>query len=179
MDIDNMDIEDVKAELEVAGVKLHHKTGEAKYRQVLSEVVAGTYNNKPDNTPPVAVSSPTELTVEQKAMKLSRIVVSPNDPLQSTYTGLIFTVSSSIINRGKAIKKFVPFNNDEGWHVPNILVKQIQNAEMQKFKTIKAANGEKQLVPYITKKYNVQTLPDLTQPELDKLADQQKARGDT
>ena len=51
-------------------------------------------------------------------MKLVRIVVTPNDPLMSSYPGLIFTVGASGLNNGKMVKKYVPFNNEEGWHVP-------------------------------------------------------------
>ena len=51
-------------------------------------------------------------------MKLTRVVVVPNDSTMANYPGLIFTVGSSGINNGQMIKKFVPFNNEEGWHVP-------------------------------------------------------------
>ena len=75
------------------------------------------------------------------------------------------------------IKKFVPFSNEEGWHVPTIILRQIESAEMQKFKTVTRPDGEKVLEPYLTKKFNVQILPDLTQEELKRLADQQAAAG--
>lgn len=117
-----------------------------------------------------------DLTPTQKAMRLVRIVVIPNDPLLATYPGLIFTVGSSRVNNGRMIKKFVPFGNEEGWHVPHIIYEQILHAEMQKFKTVKLPNGEKGLVPYISKKFNVQVLPPLTKAELQKLATAQKAR---
>ena len=49
---------------------------------------------------------------------------------------------------------------------------------MQKFRSVKAPNGETILQPYNAKKYNVQVLPDLTQKEIDKLAAAQASRGD-
>lgn len=186
MNIDTMELEDVKTELESAGVKLHHKTGEAKYRQTLKEVQAGTYEapapkkvvtKAVEETKP-AVTPKIELTVEQEAMKLIRIIVSPNDPSMSTYPGMIFTVCSDLINNGRAVKKYVPFNNEEGWHVPHIIYEQIINAEKQKFKSVKMPNGDKQLKPYQAKMYNVQVLDPLTQEELNQLAASQKARGD-
>ena len=180
MNIDELHIDDVKTELKTRGITLHHKTGEAKLRQTLSDALDGTYEATVPSTPVSAKTASKPQSIEQKAMQLVRIVVSPNDPLQGSYPGLIFTVCSSIINRGKAVKKFVPFNNDEGWHVPQILVDQIQAAEMQKFKNVKnPTTGEAQLVPYITKKYNVQILDALNEEELAELATQQKARGDT
>ena len=183
MDIENMDIEDVKAELTGRGIKMHHKTNSIKLRKTLQDNV-----DKNDTKVPVAVlPSPVRpakvkkkpvMTLKEKALHLKRIIVTPNDPELSGHSGLVFTVLSSAINNGKAIKKYVPFNNEEGWHVPNIIYNQIVNAEMQKFKSIKAANGDTILQPYQSKKYNVQILPDLTQKEVDKLAASQTARGD-
>ena len=183
MDIEKMDIEDVKAELTGRGIKMHHKTNAIKLRKTLQDDV-----DKNDAKVPVEVkSSPVKpakvkkksgMTLEEKCLHLKRIIVTPNDPELSGHAGLVFTVLVSSVNNGKAIKKYVPFNNEEGWHVPNIIVNQIANAEMQKFKSVKAPNGDTILQPYQAKKYNVQVLPDLTQKEIDKLAASQAARGD-
>lgn len=182
MDIENMDIEDVKAELTGRGIKMHHKTNAIKLRKTLQDDV-----DKNDTKVPVEVkSSPVkpakvkkkpEMTLEEKCLHLKRIIVTPNDPEMSGHAGLVFTVLVSSVNNGKAIKKYVPFNNEEGWHVPNIIYNQIANAEMQKFKSVKTTNGDTILQPYQSKKYNVQVLPDLTQKEVDKLAASQTARG--
>lgn len=183
MDIENMDIEDVKAELTGRGIKMHHKTNAIKLRKTLQDDV-----DKNDTKVPVEVkSSPVKpakvkkksgMTLEEKCLHLKRIIVTPNDPELSGHAGLVFTVLVSSVNNGKAIKKYVPFNNEEGWHVPNVICNQIANAEMQKFKSVKAPNGDTILQPYQAKKYNVQVLPDLTQKEIDKLAASQAARGD-
>ena len=183
-------------EIRASGVKIHHKTGLAKLQSTLAAVRAGTYVE--EAVPVAQVQAPKPAPVaqvpnvpataaairakrnagkEQRATALVRIVVTPNDPLQSTYPGLIFTVGSSVVNKGRMIKKFVPFNNDEGWHVPQIICDQIQAAEMQKFKQVKMPNGEKQLQAYITKKFNVQILPMLTPVEMEELAAAQQARG--
>ena len=182
MDIEKMDIEDVKAELTGRGIKMHHKTNSIKLRKTLQDDV-----DKNDAKVPVEVkSSPVkpakvkkkpEMTLEEKCLHLKRIIVTPNDPELSGHSGLVFTVLVSGVNNGKAIKKYVPFNNEEGWHVPNVICNQIANAEMQKFKSVKAPNGDTILQPYQAKKYNVQVLPDLTQKEIDKLAASQTARG--
>ena len=189
MNVNEMELDDVKAELEANGIKLHHKTGEAKYRSTLEAVLNGTYVEEAAPTvteepvkeaaAPVQKKSVDEvLTVEQKALKLVRIKVSPNDPGMSSYPGMIFTVCSDLINNGRAVKKFVPFNNEDGWHVPHIIYEQILNAEKQKFKQVRMPNGEKQLQAYQAKMYNVEVLPPLTPDELEKLAAAQTARGD-
>ena len=194
-DIKSMTNEEIKQELEEYGVKVHHKTGTVKLIELLAsirknpstvtqdEIIAVAVKDRPykDGLPgasKAAIEAATkhfQLTPKQSAMKLIRIVVTPNDPLMSSYPGLIFTVGVSGINDGKMVKKYVPFNNEEGWHVPNIILQQIEHAEMQKFKTVTMPNGDKQLEPYITKKFNVRILDPLTPEEMDKLAAAQAA----
>ena len=109
-------------------------------------------------------------------MLLTRVVVSPNDPNMSSTPGLIFTVGSSSVNSGRMIKKFVPFNNEQGWHVPQIILDQIEGAQMQKFKEVTMPDGRKQVQPYLAKKFNVQILPPLDKGQMQKLADSQRAK---
>lgn len=191
MDIQNMESTDIRAELESHGIKVHHKTGIDKLRSTLSDVLDGSYapeevvksidSDAPVDPKDVKILSVAEhrakLTKEQRAMLVTRIVVSPNDPLMSSYPGLIFTVGSSAVNNGRMIKKYVPFNNDEGWHVPQIILDQIEAAQMQKFRTVTAPNGDKVLQPYLTKKFNVQILDPLTPTEMASLAAAQQAKG--
>lgn len=193
--INQMTDEEIKQELQDYGVKFHHKAGTAKLTDLLTDVrknpstmtqdinleVEATdrpYKGGNPNASEAAKAAAAKhftLTPEQMAMKLTRVVVTPNDPLMASYPGLIFTVGVSGINNGRMIKKFVPFNNEEGWHVPRIILNQIMSAEMQKFKTVTRPNGEKVLEPYITKKFNVRELPPLTPKELERLAAAQAA----
>ncbi len=197
--IDDMDIEFIKLELQDYGVVPHHKTGIDKLKEILTEVRAGTYGKveKETTVPNIDPEVPTEptekakaaaaahrdhadiskLSKQDRALRLRRIVVVPNDPNLSEYHGLIFTVGSSSVNKGRMVKKYVPFNNEDGWHVANMIVENIQNAEMQKFRKEKMPNGEQVMRPYITKKFNVTILPDLTKQEMEQLAAAQKARG--
>jgi len=75
------------------------------------------------------------------------------------------------------VKKFVPFNNEEGWHIPQIILNQIEYGMMQKFKTVTRVNGEKVLEPYLTKKFNVRILDPLTREELEQVAAANKVAG--
>ena len=198
--INSMTDEEIRQELTDNGVTLHHKTGTKKLASTLAKVRTKEYKEEPKDdkleitgkvkhrslpgsTPESRaakekhIASINTMTAEQAAMKLVRVVVTPNDPLMVNYPGLIFTVGMSGINNGRMIKKFVPFSNEDGWHVPTIILRQIESAEMQKFKTVNRPNGEKVLEPYLTKKFNVQILPDLTNAEIKRLADQQAAAG--
>ena len=187
--INSMTDDEIKQELADNGVTLHHKTGTKKLASTLADVRSKEYKEdtkKSDLTGPSEAARAAKakhmyaidnLTPTQQAMKLVRVIVTPNDPLMINYPGLIFTVGVSGINNGEMIKKFVPFNNEEGWHVPTIILRQIEHAEMQKFKTITRPDGEKVLEPYLTKKFNVRELPPLTKEELEKLAARQGAAG--
>ena len=185
--------EEIKQELKEYGIKFHHKTGSSKLAELLytarenPEVMVQDIPVAVDDRPyegglpdaseaaKAAAAKALTKTGEKEAMKLVRIVVTPNDPLMSSYPGLIFTVGASGLNGGKMIKKYVPFNNEEGWHVPQVILNQIEYAEMQKFKTVTMPNGEKQLEPYITKKFNVRILNPLNKEELERLAASQAA----
>ena len=192
--INSMTDDEIRQELADNGVTLHHKTGTKKLASTLAKVRTDEYkedpkkSDVPSDSPPGSteasraakaafIKERDTLTPTQQAMKLVRVIVTPNDPAMVNYPGLIFTVGMSGINNGQMIKKFVPFNNEEGWHVPTIILRQIEHAEMQKFKTITRPDGEKVLEPYLTKKFNVRELPPLTKEELEKLAARQGAAG--
>ena len=192
--INSMTDDEIRQELTDNGVTLHHKTGTKKLASTLAEVRTKEYKEDTKTSDISAGSLPgstkasraakakhmyaiDNLTPTQEAMKLVRVIVTPNDPNMTNYPGLIFTVGMSNINKGRMIKKFVPFNNEEGWHVPTIILRQIEHAEMQKFKTVTRPNGEKVLEPYVTKKFNVRILDSLTTEELEKLAARQGAAG--
>ena len=181
--INSMTDDEIRQELTDNGVTLHHKTRTKKLASTLADVRSKEYkeNTNSGSTEASRAAKAKHLaamkTPEKLAMKLVRVVVTPNDPTMVNYPGLIFSVGASGINNGRMIKKFVPFSNDEGWHVPTILLNQIMNAEMQKFKTVTRANGEKVLEPYNTKKFNVRILDPLTREELEHVAAANKVAG--
>ena len=185
--INSMTDDEMRQELKDNGVTLHHKTGTKKLASTLAEVRTKEYKEDPKKSD---LTSPSEAakaakakhlaamqTPEKLAMKLVRVVVTPNDPTMVNYPGLIFSVGASGLNDGRMIKKFVPFNNEEGWHVPQIILNQIENGQMQKFRTVTRANGEKVLEPYLTKKFNVRILDPLTPEELKEVAAANKLAG--
>ena len=185
--INGMTDDEIRQELADNGVTLHHKTGTKKLASTLADVRTKEYKEDPkksDLTGPSEAAKAAKAkhlaamqTPEKLAMKLTRVVVTPNDPTMVNYPGLIFSVGASGLNNGRMVKKFVPFNNEEGWHVPQILLNQIENGQMQKFKTVTRPNGEKVLEPYVTKKFNVRILDPLTREELQRVAAANKVAG--
>ena len=185
--INSMTDEEIRQELTDNGVTVHHKTGTKKLASTLADVRTKEYKEDPkksDLTGPSEAAKAAKAkhlaamqTPEKLAMKLTRVVVTPNDPTMVNYPGLIFSVGASGLNNGRMVKKFVPFNNEEGWHVPQIILNQIENGQMQKFKTVTRANGEKVLEPFLTKKFNVRILDPLTREELQRVAAANKVAG--
>ena len=181
--INSMTDDEIRQELADNGVTLHHKTGTKKLASTLADVRTKEYKEDTNSGSTEASRAAKEKhlaamqTKEKLAMKLIRVVVTPNDPNMANYPGLIFSVGASGLNNGRMIKKFVPFNNEEGWHVPVILLNQIENGQMQKFKTVVRPNGEKVLEPYLTKKFNVRILDPLTPEELKEVAAANKVAG--
>ena len=185
--INSMTDDEMRQELADNGVTLHHKTGTKKLASTLADVRTKEYKEDPkksDLTGPSEAAKAAKAkhlaamqTPEKLAMKLTRVVVTPNDPAMVNYPGLIFSVGATGLNNGRMVKKFVPFNNEEGWHVPQILLNQIENGQMQKFKTVVRPNGEKVLEPYLTKKFNVRILDPLTPEELKEVAAANKVAG--
>ena len=111
-----------------------------------------------------------------EANKLIRVIVRSNNPLKRDHAGDIFTVGNKLLNNGKAIKKYIPYNNEEGWFIPNILYEHLLAAECQIFKKV-VRNGQEFMEPQNIKAFNVEVLPPLTDDEVEKLRVKQKATG--
>jgi hypothetical protein len=148
MDIQSMTKNELIDELAVCGVKLHPNTGIKKLQDTLSNLQVSNSNNDEEinmetvtETKPKVLPKEVKLTPTQDAMRLIRIVVRSNNPNQVAKTGAIFTSCSSSVNKGKSVKKYVPFNNEEGWHVPHIIYEKLLNAECQIWKSEKRPNG--------------------------------------
>jgi len=191
MNTNEMTSKQISDKLAEHGIKMHFNSKRTKLEEALNNL---TSNNE-DNIMEAVVQDTDVLTVteemidnfavngveleglrEQDAMKLIRVIVRPNDPLKLESTGDVFTVGSDTINRGRAVKKFVPYNNEEGWHVPNVILENIKAAECQIFKKV-TRNGQDSMEAVKIKAYNVEELPALTQAELTKLGQRQKSTG--
>lgn len=107
------------------------------------------------------------MRLKKEASRLVRIVIYCNNPDKKAWEGEIFTASNSFIGTEK---KYVPYGNEEGWHVPRIIVNMIQARECQIHYTKRDARGNKVPKRRLIKEFNVTFLDDLTAAEIDKLA---------
>ena len=111
-----------------------------------------------------------------EANKLIRVIVRSNNPLKRDHAGDIFTVGNKLLNGGKSVKKYIPYNNEDGWHIPNILYEHLMAAECQIFKKV-TRNNQEFMEPTNIKAFNVEVLPPLTEDEIEKLRVKQKSTG--
>lgn len=102
--------------------------------------------------------------------KLVRCIIMPVASHMRDYQGQIFSAGNSALG---IISKYVLFNTE--YHVPNILLKQIQAQEFQYF-VKRNVNGEEFRESKMRKAFNVEILDPLTDDELKELARNQENR---
>lgn len=115
--------------------------------------------------------------LQDEQMKLIRVRIMNLDPKKKNLHGEIFTVANEYIG---TVKKFVPYGEvtDNGYHLPMILYKELDDRKFLNVRTIKGRNGDTTRVETNwVKEFAFEVLPPLTQSDLDKLATQQAAAG--
>lgn len=114
-----------------------------------------------------------KLKARREALRLQRVVVSQKDPMKQNWEGEIITVGNDVIGD---VKKFVPFNLDEGYHLPTVIINVLKAKECTVFVN-KRKNGQNVQTAKSIKAYSISELEPLSQEELNELASDQSARG--
>jgi len=109
----------------------------------------------------------------KKATRLVRCVVTCRNPAKKDWDGEILSVSNDVIG---TMKKFVPYNIEEGYHIPQIIFNALKDKTCTIFVN-KKVNGENVKVGKQIKEFGLEILDPLTQDELSELAAEQNARG--
>lgn len=120
-----------------------------------------------DGTPSAETQAQLISRIKADAEKLIRIRLTCMNPAKKEWQGEIFTVSNRAVG---TLKKFVPFNADEGWHVPKMIVDVIKARECQVFVTTKSKNGVSVRKGRLIREFAVEVLDQLTPEELADLA---------
>jgi len=182
----------LKARADMLGLKYHPSIGvdalREKVNAKLAETPAATGDTPPQSqassTPPADTSGefvavPPPETADQKrkrrrleATKLVRIRLTCMNPLKKEWDGEIITAGNAAVG---SIKKYVPFNQDEGYHVPHIIYEQLLARQCQTFYTERSKNGVQIRKGKLIREFAIEVLPQLTQEELDELARRQAA----
>jgi len=167
----------LKARAQLLGIGFHPSIGLEKLREKVAAAVADTA--PPVDTPPASLApeaivpeteSQKRVRMKQDALRLIRIRVTCMNPAKSEWEGEIFTIGNSVIG---SVKKYVPFNTDEGWHVPYIMYEQLRERQCQVFTTVTDSRGNKVRRGKLIREFAIEVLPQLTAVELADLAQRQ------
>lgn len=115
------------------------------------------------------VKNEANMTDKEKASRQVRIRISCFNPNKTEWEGEIFTVGNSVMG----FKKYVPFNNDEGWHVPHMIYDMIKARKCQIFFNQKDDKGNITRASRLINEFAVEVLPPLTNKEFVELGQRQ------
>ena len=168
------ELDALKARANLLGVKFHPSISLEKLREkvnaaVTSEGEVEEASNSPSETKEETVGEKRK-RLKAEALKLVRIRLTCLNPAKKEWEGEIITVGNSLIG---SVKKFVPFNADDGWHVPHVIYQQLKERQCQVFYTATDARGNKVRKGKLIKEFAIEVLPPLTKEELEELARRQ------
>ena len=172
--IENMsELEILKNKADVLGVEYHPNIGAEKLKTRIEECLIAKMA-KQEKEP---VVSDQELKmrryqeIRDNAMKLVRVIVNCMNPDKQEWTGQFFQVSNRAIGD---VTKFVPFNNENGLHVPYCIYQLMVNQTCPLYHNTKdKRTGIITSSSRLIREFNVVLLPDLTEEEMKQLAAQQ------
>lgn len=104
------------------------------------------------------------------AMALIRVNVTCMNPFKREWDGEIFTTGNALVG---SVSKYVPFNSEDGWHVPRILYNFLRDRECQIFVTVTDNRQNKVRKGKMIKEFNLEVLEPLTPQELQELKERQ------
>lgn len=171
----------LKARADLMGVGYHPSIGLEKLREKVNAKLTGDGESdtktasKNKDKPAAAVESAAQIHARKRreANELVRIRVTCMNPNKAEWEGEIFTAGNSLVG---SVTKFVPFNAEDGWHVPRIIYSQIVERQCQTFVTTRDARGNSSRKGKMIREFAVEVLPPLTAEEIAELARVQAMR---
>lgn len=126
---------------------------------------------KPEVTPKV---DPVKKRVadRRRSQRLIRIVVHPVDPRRTQLEGeLVMAGNSAVGTTGK----FVPFNREEGYHVPEIIYNALKDRTFTEFYIVEDKDGNEHTKSRQKKAFVIEVLDPLTQEQINEIRIRQQA----
>lgn len=169
----------LKSRADLMGVSYHPNIGLEKLREKINATVEGTAA-APEQNKAVASTGAAETEAQyhgrmrREANELVRVRVTCMNPAKAEWDGEIFSAGNSLVG---TVTKYVPFNNDEGWHLPRIVYNMMRDRMCQIFVNVKDSRGNTTRQGKLIKEFGMEVMPDLTQEDLDELARRQALSG--
>ena len=156
------------------GIKYHPATGVETLKRKIDEHLNGKPKvpDKPKSKELTDLERKNNKINEQRkaARKLIRVRITNHNPQKQEHRGEIFTVSNSVVG---TIKRYVPFGNENGWHVENMILDMIKERKFQTFYTVKDHRGRPIPKSKQRLEFAIEVLNPLTQMELNILKKEQ------
>ena len=182
----------VKARAQRLGIKFHPSIGLDALRSKIAEALATKSTGTGSCAATLSDELPSAVTktkaapadketraeararLRKEAGKLVRIRLTCMNPSKKDWLGEVFTVSNSVVG---TYRKMVPFNNDEGWHVPQFILNMIKERKFQTFYSVKGPRGVTIRKGKLVPEFAVEIMSPLTPAELAELARRQAMAG--
>lgn len=163
----------LKARADMMGISYHPSIGLEKLRDKVNAALTDEPDAEPE-APEVAQGEESDnerrTRLKREASRLVRVRVTCMNPAKAEWQGEIFSVGNSVVG---SFTKYVPFNADDGWHIPEIIYKAMAERQCQVFYTVPDSRGNKVRKGKLIKEFAIEKLPPLTKEELADLAQRQ------
>ena len=171
------ELENLKSRAEKLGVKFHPSISAEKLREKIKAAQTegeGSVGEQSEGKSAAGTKeeSPAakKLRLKREALKLVRVRITCMNPAKKEWEGEIITVANNAVG---TVKRYVPFNTEDGWHVEHILLEQLRERQCQIFVTEKDSRGNKVRKGKLIREFAIEVLDPLTEEELRDLAQRQ------
>ena len=165
----------LKTRADRLGIKYHPSISLDKLRDKVNAAATDTAPPEPKAkveaaAPHVETDGERRSRKKREANELIRVRITCMNPAKAEWDGEFFTAGNSLVG---SFAKFVPFNVDEGWHIPRIIYNQLVERQCQIFTSIRDARGNSIRKGKLIKEFAIEVMPALTTDELQELAQRQ------
>jgi len=167
------ELELLKDRADRMGITYHPTIGLSKLKEKVQEKLNGPIVEEGPDTPAREAVPVMRARLRKEANQLVRIRLTCMNPDKKDWPGEIISISNSVIG---TIKKFIPFEAEDGYHVPLALLGILEERRFQMF-YVKKVDGKKIKKTKLAKEFAIERLDPLTIEELRDLAAQQAMAG--
>lgn len=161
----------LKARADMMGISYHPSIGLEKLREKVNNHLADVKEEvKQDTVEAKETQAQRAERKRKEAGELVRIRVTCMNPAKKEWEGEIITAGNSTVG---TFRKYIPFNSDEGWHVPRIIYNQLVSRQCQVFTTVNDNRGNKVRRGKLIREFAIEVMSPLTAEELQELAQRQ------
>lgn len=170
-------LDSLKTKADLMGVKYHPSIS---YEKLLIKVreaqsaPAGEVGVAEEEQTSVVQTKETEVEkrkrLKAEALKLVRVNISNMNPFKRDIESEIVSAGNKYVG---TIKRCIPFNTPDGWHIEQILLNTLKERKCQLFVDVKGPQGQTIRTGKLVPEFAIEILPPLTPQELKELARRQ------